>query len=352
MLSLWKPELPFWNDCFQEINKIALTQLNLLKEGQLKYINSTFENHKYNGSAILQEGSSTLYEYESTDASQIILFIPSLINKASILDLSKELSLILDVVGLGVKSYLLNWGEPEDAEKDYAIDSYIERLEKIIGFIVKKENRPILLAGYCMGGLFALVSSLSKTTQIQGLITIATPWNFDFPQFPKVDYKMLYNVMQGDEFFISKESIEMLFYFPHWMQINQKMIDFAKGRYDEESFLKIENWVNDGVKVTRKVLYECFMNLIQNNQLYKNLWSLKNKKIDPANLNIPSLIIMATKDNIVPIECAMALAEQIKSSEMLIMDCGHIGMIVNPKYHLAQKIVKWAKNIQLTTSSK
>ncbi len=332
----------YWKNILPELNNILLSQLNYLKDGLDLYNSAKVSNSVFNGKAVYTDGNSTLYEYPCEDSDKIVLFIPSLINKSSILDLSESQSLLLRFQNSNVKPYLYNWGEPTDEEENFSIADYLNnRLLKVIDFITKQEKKKIILAGYCMGGLFALASYFSKRSQISGIITIATPWNFEVMNFPRINYPRLFEAIDTSVKIVPADFVKMLFYLPNWSTINQKFINFSKGKFTKYEFINVENWVNDGVNVSKNVMRECLMDLADKNLTFKQQWKVQDSVIDPGKILAPTLCLMATKDSIVPLDCTLPLAAQLANCTTSQIPSGHIGMIINQKYNMAEEIINW-----------
>jgi hypothetical protein len=104
---------------------------------------------------IWEEQESRLLDYGG--AGPAVLFIPSLINRAYILDLMEGGSALRWLSGEGLHPYLLDWGWPGEVERHFTLTDYIAgRLERALAMI----PGPVILAGYCMGGLLALAAAL------------------------------------------------------------------------------------------------------------------------------------------------------------------------------------------------
>jgi hypothetical protein len=116
------------------------------------------------------EGETRLLDFGGAGPS--VLFVPSLINRAYILDLMPDASMLRWLAAQGAHPYLLDWGWPGEAERKFTLTDYIAgRLERAIAVIPGE----IVLAGYCMGGLLALAAALRQPAKITALALLATP---------------------------------------------------------------------------------------------------------------------------------------------------------------------------------
>ena len=209
---------------------------------------------------IWTEGETRLLDYGAGPAASgvgpAVLFVPSLINRAYILDLMPD-SRIPDGSMLGwlggkrVHPYLLDWGWPGEAERKFTLTDYVAgRLERAIAAI----PGPIVLAGYCMGGLLALAAALRQPEKIAALALLATPWDFQAadPKQAKTlsdTLPMLEPMMQFSGT-LPIDALQTLFTMIDPFGVGEKYRSFAKA--DKTSlrarrFVAMEDWLADGV---------------------------------------------------------------------------------------------------------
>ncbi len=123
--------------------------------------------------AIWQEGDSRLLDYGG--AGPTVLVVPSLINRAYVLDLAPGRSMLRHLAAGGVRPVLLDWGWPGPQERHFTLTDYIAgRLDRALSAIAG----PVTLVGYCMGGLLTLALALRRPDVVRSLVLLATPWEF------------------------------------------------------------------------------------------------------------------------------------------------------------------------------
>ncbi len=127
---------------------------------------------------IWAEGGTRLLDYGPDDAPPVFV-VPSLVNRAHVLDLLEDHSMLRFLAGGGVRPLLLDWGFPDADERRFTLTDYIAgRLERAIGAV----GKPTAVAGYCMGGLMALAAALRRPDRVTRLALLATPWDFWSPE--------------------------------------------------------------------------------------------------------------------------------------------------------------------------
>ena len=91
--------------------------------------------------SIWSEGGSRLLDYGGSGPA--VLFVPSLINRAYILDLAEERSMLRHLAANGVRPLLLDWGWPGETERRFTLGDYIAgRLESALAAIGGRWSSP------------------------------------------------------------------------------------------------------------------------------------------------------------------------------------------------------------------
>ena len=301
-----------------------------------------------------QEGSSRLLDYSSGAAdgrTATALFVPSLINRAYILDLSRDRSLMRYLAASGMRPMLLDWGAPAGDERHFGLDEYIAgRLDAALNAALDAAGQPIALAGYCMGGLLAMPAALARPGDISSLVLMATPWDF-------------HSDGQGDiigalnlplETIISSmgvlpvDVIQALFAALDPLLAARKFSHFAKlapKSAAARNFVALEDWLNDGVVLSGGVARECLLGWYGENLPARGRWQVAGNAVHPQRLEPPTLNIVPQRDRIVPPESAEPLSALIPAVETWRPALGHIGMIASPraKRSLWRALAAWIK---------
>ena len=299
--------------------------------------------------AIWTEGPTRLLDYgAATTATLPVLFVPSLINRAYILDLMPHHSMMRWLAAQGTRPLLLDWGWPGAPERRFTLAAYIARLHRAIEAV----GQPVVLAGYCMGGLLATAAALQAPIHapISALALLATPW--DFHATPTRLPAMLPTVepLLALTETLPIDAIQTLFALAEPGAVAAKYRAFAA--WDQftpkaERFVALEDWLNDGVPLAAPVARETLAGWYGANTPARGAWSVDGHIVEPARLRLPCFAAIPAQDRIVPPASALALATRIQGAAIHRPDAGHIGMAAGPRAETAlwQPLLAWLRTL-------
>lgn len=298
---------------------------------------------------VWEEGETRLLDYGGTGPA--VLFVPSLINRAYVLDLMEGSSMLRWLSSQNMHPYLLDWGWPEEVERSFTLTDYIAgRLERALAAI----PGPVVLAGYCMGGLLALAAALRLPGKISALALLATPW--DFHAVDAVAAKRVAEAlpaMEGMMRFsgtLPIDALNILFTMIDPHGVGNKYRDFSAQRKDSpraRRFVAMEDWLADGVPLAAPVARETLGGWYGANTPARGTWRVAGLAVDPALLNIPVFFAIPGRDRLVPAESARPLAALVPDATIIEPAAGHIGMVAgtNAQTVLWQPFADWVHRV-------
>lgn len=323
-------------------------------QGLQKFKSTDYQRKKETFDHVMSCGSSRLLHFRSdnnNEESPILLMIPSLINKYYILDLEEKNSLMDYISSQGILTYIIEFNNPIIDEYEYQLEEYINVVVKaFIEFLYHKYNRKIILSGYCIGGILATSASILFKKYIEKLVLIATPWRFT-PKHRYINFMSINKYLS--EYYTDKilypHMINLFFnYYDHKKVIRkfQKLSSMDPKSSDFRLFIATEHWLGDGIAITKKLALEIIDNFYNKNLIMNQKWFVSNQIIKANHIDKPTLLIIPSKDKIVPLFSSIELANQISNKNIMIVESGHIGMIVRKKYQdsLWQNMIQWMKN--------
>ncbi len=301
---------------------------------------------------IWEEGESRLLDYGPRNHQFTpVLFVPSLVNRAYILDLIEDRSFLRYLAAQGFRPLLLDWGWPGETERSFTLTDVIAgRLERAIIAVGAR----VVLAGYCMGGLLTLACAERRPDLVQALALLATPWDFHAPDATHAEKLLktlpaLQPIMQITGT-LPIDALQAMFGLLDPDQISLKYRKF--GRMDQHSpearhFVALEDWVNDGVPLAAPIAAEALEGWYGANRPMQSAWRIAGLPVDPCKIHMPCIIAVPERDRIVPAEQALPLTRLIPDAQVLRPRAGHIGMVVGSRAqtHLWQPFANWLSSL-------
>ncbi len=332
-----------------------------------------YRRHPYRRSladppAVWEQGSIRLLDYGAThpdgqagadgQAGVPVLVVPSLINRAYIVDLSARKSLMRYLAGQGLRPFLVDWGWPGKRERNFTLTDYIAgALEQTLDAVRAITDRKPVVLGYCMGGLLALALAVLRERDCAGLALLATPW--DFHRQRSAQARLAAAFLGPIEPVIERfgelpvDMLQAMFASLDPLGAARKFCSFAALAESTdpspttvarmEEFVALEDWLNDGVPLVAAVARECLGSWYGANDPAENRWQVAGKLIEAKHVGCPSLVVIPAQDRIVPPESAEALVSALPHAERMTPPLGHIGMVVGSRAEpmLWQPLARW-----------
>jgi poly(3-hydroxyalkanoate) synthetase len=285
-----------------------------------------------------EEGETRLLDYGgpgSADRGPAVLFVPSLVNRAYVLDLAPGHSMLRFLAAGGVRPLLLDWGWPGPVERRFTLTDYIAgRLERAMVAAARIADGPTVLAGYCMGGTLAVAAAARRPDLVGALALLATPWDFHGADAKRATAAAAMLPLMEPALAFSEtlpiDLLQTLFAMIDPWGVGEKYRAFS--RLDPASeraglFVALEDWLNDGVPLAAPVARECLSGWYGQNTPGRGEWLVAGQPIDPATLRLPAFIAAPGRDRLVPPESARPLALMIPGAVLHEPPAGHIGMV-------------------------
>jgi polyhydroxyalkanoate synthase len=252
-----------------------------------------------------------------------VVFVPSLINPPTILDLEGR-SLLRWLSGRGVRPLLLDWGWDVAARRDLSVAGHVETM--LLPLLAELGERPIL-AGYCLGGTMAYAAA--ALAPVQGVAAIAAPWRFSgFPMEARDRLARLWAASRSTAEALGVLPMEVLqsaFWALDPARTVRKFEAFADMPDDSETarrFVALEDWANDGPPIPVAAARELFKGFFAADRPGRGEWRVGGTTADPACLPCPVLDIVSLSDRIVPAASAGGARERLE------LGAGHVGMVI------------------------
>lgn len=306
------------------------------------------------------QGTTRLLDYRDPDrpGGVPVLVVPSLINRAYILDLTARRSLLRALARQGLAPFLVDWDAPGDAERAFTLTDYVDgRLVAALDQVVATTGAKPAVLGYCMGGNLALALALACPDRVRGLALLATPW--DFHAGGEGHAALLRSLAPTLDAMIALvghlpvDMLQALFSTLDPGLVARKFAAFSHldGRSAKaRDFVAIEDWANDGVPLAAAVARECLERWYGDNDTAAGRWRIGGRVVDPAALTVPVMGVVPVRDRIVPPVSAMALLDRVPAARVLTVPGGHVGMLLAPRAgtELYRPLGRWLGRLPAT----
>lgn len=302
---------------------------------------------------IWEKGRCQLLDYGPDDGWPLLV-LPSLINRAYILDLMPNGSLLEFLSGNGIRPFLLDWGTGIALDRQYSLeDLVLERLAPSLRHIQLTTHRRPLVLGYCMGGTLAVSLACIEAGRLAGLALLATPWNFHIPDDAIKNATSVSHTitsLSGLAGGMPIDLLQALFAQIEPMGVPRKFAQFANLSSTSQSairFVAIEDWLNDGVPLSAEVAFDCLVGWYARNGPASGSWRLDGIPIRPDKLDLPAWLAIPEHDRIVPARSSLPLAHLLNRCEIVSPKGGHISMVagLNAETSLWKPLLHWLKRV-------
>ena len=319
----------------EAVERELRSRADLFLRGIERYRDHPYRRDVANPAALWQDGSTRLLDYGGRGVP--VLVVPSLVNRAYILDLMPEKSLLRFLAGNGLRPLLVDWGAPDELERRFTLTDYIAgRLEAALDAAASAAGEPMAVMGYCMGGNLALALAERQPKRVSALALLATPWDFhaERPEQAHLlgalapSLKAAFGVL-GE---LPVDVLQTLFAGLDPLLALRKFSRFAElGESDPRAreFVALEDWLNDGVPLALPVADAVLTEWYGENAPAQGSWRVAGRVVDPVRCTMPSLVVVPAQDRIVPPGSARALGTALPFAETWTPTLGHIGMVVS-----------------------
>ena len=332
--------------------KVLLEQVIMTKKFNQTYVrildcqdDSFISKHQ----VIWQQNKTRLLFYPGTKKIQkkAILVIPSLINRAYILDIHKNRTIMGYLQDQGLDSYLVDWGDPLIAEYQYGFEDYYNhKIEPVIKLLQARGIENIIVLGHCLGGLLAVAVTQLNQQYVKGLALLNVPWDFQHYQQLLPAYQTMIEQMIEQNQLISSLYVRQFL-----MAENSGYLWYDKlAKIDENSeegklAIKVEKWSLDNLYITKGVFTEILQEFIEQNSLLHHGLMINGVTVKAQDIRTPAFVVLSALDHVVPYESGFHLQNNHQLSQARLLESGHLAAILSKD---AQEKV-WRHFIKWTT---
>ena len=308
----------------------------------------------------------SLHRYQPVTETRLhppVLIAYGLVGRYTMIDLQDDRSLVRNLLAQGVDVYVVDWGNPNRADRWISMDDYIgEYIDACVDHICAAAGvDSINVLGICEGGTFSLCYAALKPEKVRNLILTITPVDFHADQDDgRRDHGFVNLWLRNVEASHVERVIDSFGHVPGKLmgqifsnltpvrsmtKYNLDMLATLESEDKLRNFLRMEQWLADRPNHTGEAARQFFVDLYQQNRLVKGEFQLCGRKVDLGEVSMPVLNIYAREDHIVPPPTTRALGKYVGSPDYseLELPGGHVGMFVSSKAQglVGKTMVDW-----------
>lgn len=299
--------------------------------------------------AVWKKNKSVLWYYPAQEKKyDIPLFmVYSLLNKAYILDISEEKSVIGNLNKQGYDVYMYDWGSPGLEDKDLTLDNYVlDYLEMAVRVAIRHANvQEISLVGYCIGGTLAAMLTSISDLPIKNLVLAAVPIDYsDFILPDKWVDAMQNGSLSLDRMIdayelIPSEFLYLTFLALQGFNIGPNVNLFTRGHDHEyvDKWRRMDKWTKDPVTFSGAAFKQMLNDLYKDNKLVKGEMIIGGKSVDLRNINCSLLVITSTRDELVLERQSLPVMDLVSSEDKTyqLEEAGHVSICLTGQFAYA-----------------
>jgi class III poly(R)-hydroxyalkanoic acid synthase PhaC subunit len=273
-----------------------------------------------------------------------LFLVYSLLNKAYILDISEEGSVIGNLTKQGYDVYLLDWGSPGLEDKDLTLDNYIlDYLEVAVKRAIRHSGaKEISLVGYCIGGMLAAMLTSLTDLPIKNLVLGAVPIDYSNAIIPGKWVSALQNgTLNFDRIAAAYEVIPSEFLYAIFMALQGfnigPTINLVTSAHDQkyvDKWRRMDKWMKDAVTFSGAAFKQMMSELYKENKLVKGDMKIGGRKVDLTKIKCSTLVITSTRDELVLESQTLPIMDLISSEDKTYeyVEAGHVSLCLTGQF--------------------
>ena len=292
---------------------------------------------------VWSRGKVELWRYDTSGVRYRppVLLVPSVVSRNYVFDLHRGNSFVERLLEHGFAVYLVEWGIAGRDESGSTLETYIDDLlpELTQAACEDAGSEDVTMLGYCFAGMLTLLYVAGHPeAPVRNLVTLAPPVDYG----PSEGMTKLFapgrlepeDVLDEDgnvpgdvvreAFAMRKPTSDLITYANLWENLWKD--DYVEGHQAMAQFIR------EQVPLPGALLRQIVDKLIRGNDLAGGTLELSGRTVSLADVKCPLLVVMAERDELVPIESTHALRKFMgPNMEELCLPAGHVGLITGRK---------------------
>ena len=266
-----------------------------------------------------------------------VLLIPPLMVKPFIFDLFPGRSLVATLLMHGFQVYLVDFGEPDQADAYVTLDNYVLDWIPAACAAVKHDAKSpeLTLLGYCMGCLFALAHvAANRDESVRNIVSIGAPvdtakmgllaW---LAKFAGTQVELITNQLGNVPGGLSSTVFRLLTPIKNFTRYSDLFMNLWDREY-MNGFDAMNQWVSQFIDYPQKAFEQFTRDFIVHNNLWKGRMRFGKKVADLSRIRASLLLFAGRSDQIAAPAAVEALLGRVSSTDKTcrVVPGGHMGV--------------------------
>jgi len=264
------------------------------------------------GAVVFQNDLMELIQYAATTDKvyrRPLLFVPPLVNKYYLFDLTPKASYLKWLVDQGHTVFVISWANPDESHADNGMDAYVK--DGVIAALDAVEaatgEADADLVSYCLGGTLsamtlAYLAQTDRADRIASATLIATLVDFgdmgEWSVFTGEDDLKAFDRYLDDKGYVEAHDLTKLF---SAVRANDLIWSSVVNHYllgDEARASDLLWWFDDGSRIPARMLKEYGRQILRGNQLKDGGVQIDGVTLDLKAIQTPVMIVALKDDHV------------------------------------------------------
>lgn len=341
---------PTWN--FRGATKSAFEQMDRMRRRQGERLDASGYGPVESPYRIIHEEPGVRLRCYGNPGSRepALLIVPAPIKRPYIWDLSPEVSVVQRCLEQGMRVYLAEWMQPEEAGSQAGLADYGDRLLTGCLEAIASDNgsREVILAGHSLGGILATICACLHPQQVRALILLESPLHFgaDAGNFAPLVTATPDIGPIGETFanvpgsFLNMVSAAAA---PHAFQW-EPCLDWSLSMASPaamKTHMRVQRWMRDEFPLPGQLFADIVERLYRHDELMAGRLPVSGRQIGPRDLKTPLLSVVDPRSTVIPPQSVLPFHEAAASSSKKVLhyegDIGvgiqHVDVLVGSSAH-------------------
>ena len=271
-----------------------------------------------------------------------LLFVPPLVNKYYLFDLTPKASYLKWLVDQGHTVFVISWANPDESHADTGMDAYVKDgvLAALDAVELATGEADADLVSYCLGGTLsamtlAYLAQTGRADRVASATLIATLVDFgdmgEWSVFTSEDDLNAFDRYLDDKGYVEAHDLTKLF---SAVRANDLIWSSVVNHYllgDEARASDLLWWFDDGSRIPARMLKEYGRKILRGNQLKDGGVEIDGVTLDLKAIETPVMIVALKDDHVSAWKNTYAGRQYFGGpTRFLLGGSGHNAGMINP----------------------